>query len=105
MATAGTTGCGWYRDPYRRHEDRYFSDGTPTKLVRDGASESFDPPPDEPLSGPPVPAARPIGRARGSGPGPSDLRRADDAERESAYDRRTACEIATSSMVRWGAAR
>jgi hypothetical protein len=26
---------GWYRDPYLVHEDRYFSDGQPTKLVRD----------------------------------------------------------------------
>jgi hypothetical protein len=30
---------GWYRDPYSVHEDRYFSDGQPTKLVRDGGSE------------------------------------------------------------------
>jgi hypothetical protein len=27
---------GWCRDPYLVHEDRYFSDGQPTKLVRDG---------------------------------------------------------------------
>ena len=26
---------GWYRDPYLVHEDRYFSDGQPTKRVRD----------------------------------------------------------------------
>jgi len=36
---------GWYRDPYRLHEDRYFSDGQPTKLVRDGGAEDYDPPP------------------------------------------------------------
>jgi hypothetical protein len=42
---------GWYRDPYRLHEDRYFSAGSPTKLVRDNGSESYDPPPDEPLPG------------------------------------------------------
>jgi hypothetical protein len=41
---------GWYRDPYGMHEDRYFSAGTPTKLVRDDGQESYDSPPDRPLS-------------------------------------------------------
>ena len=36
---------GWYRDPYRIHQDRWYSDGTPTALVRDGGAESKDPPP------------------------------------------------------------
>jgi hypothetical protein len=40
---------GWYRDPYLVHEDRYFSAGEPTKLVRDCGIESYDPPP----AGPP----------------------------------------------------
>jgi hypothetical protein len=39
---------GWYRDPYLVHEDRYFSAGQPTKLVRDGGIEDYDPPPDGP---------------------------------------------------------
>lgn len=39
---------GWYRDPYCVHEDRYFSDGQPTKLVRDGSTECYDPPPPGP---------------------------------------------------------
>jgi hypothetical protein len=26
---------GWYRDPYGIHQDRWFSAGTPTSLVRD----------------------------------------------------------------------
>jgi hypothetical protein len=39
---------GWYRDPYAVHQDRYFSAGRPTKLVRDGAAESYDPPPPRP---------------------------------------------------------
>ena len=38
---------GWYTDPYGRHEARWLSDGTPTKLVRDGEVESYDKPPDE----------------------------------------------------------
>jgi hypothetical protein len=58
---------GWYRDPYGLHEDRYFSQGLPTKLVRDSERESYDPPPDRPL---PVadlaPAERPPGEADGS---------------------------------------
>ena len=37
---------GWYVDPYRQHEARWFSDGTPTALVRDGGVESRDDPPD-----------------------------------------------------------
>jgi hypothetical protein len=40
---------GWYPDPYERHEDRWFSAGKPTKLVRDQGSESYDePPPGDP---------------------------------------------------------
>jgi len=39
------TAEGWYRDPYRVHEDRWYSDGTPTALVRDGGIEAKDPPP------------------------------------------------------------
>jgi len=37
---------GWRPDPYRLHQERYISgDGIPTKLVRDGRMESYDPPP------------------------------------------------------------
>ncbi|HTU37563.1 MAG TPA: hypothetical protein VMF35_06065 [Acidimicrobiales bacterium] len=38
---------GWCTDPFGRHEARWLSDGTPTKLVRDGDVESYDDPPDE----------------------------------------------------------
>jgi hypothetical protein len=37
---------GWYGDPFRRHEQRWFSAGTPTALVRDRGVESLDEPPD-----------------------------------------------------------
>jgi len=40
---------GWYRDPFAIHEDRWMSQGRPTKLVRDGGTEAYDPPPDLPL--------------------------------------------------------
>jgi hypothetical protein len=36
---------GWYRDPFTRHEDRWYSAGTPTSLVRDDGVESQDDPP------------------------------------------------------------
>jgi len=42
----GQVARGWYQDPYTIHEHRYFSAGLPTKLVRDGGHESYDPPPD-----------------------------------------------------------
>ncbi|HUO48384.1 MAG TPA: hypothetical protein VMU09_06085 [Acidimicrobiales bacterium] len=42
----GTVAWGWHPDPYGVHEERYISvDGSPTKLVRDGRQESYDPPP------------------------------------------------------------
>ncbi|HEY5026382.1 MAG TPA: hypothetical protein VII76_15505 [Acidimicrobiales bacterium] len=98
MTTLTTNTLGWFRDPYLVHEFRYFSEGHPTKLVRDGGLESFDPPPDVPMPVSLVPAAS------GASPwaGPADMRRADDAEREAPYDRRAACQKATSSIVRFG---
>jgi hypothetical protein len=98
MTTITATTWGWFRDPYQLHEDRYFSEGNPTKLVRDAGHESFDPPPNRPLPGPPVPVP---GRASQS-TGGADLRRADDAERESPYDRRAGCDQATHAALRYG---
>jgi hypothetical protein len=63
---------GWYTDPFERHEARWMSDGHPTKLVRDGTTESYDDPPDEPFRVPPVPVVAEVG--------PDDLRRADDGQ-------------------------
>lgn len=40
---------GWCTDPYVHHEARWLSDGKPTKLVRDGATTSYDEPPDAPF--------------------------------------------------------
>jgi len=36
---------GWHADPFGLHEQRYFSAGRPTKLVRDGRVEAYDEPP------------------------------------------------------------
>jgi hypothetical protein len=40
---------GWYTDPFRLHERRWFSDGSPTELVGDGGIEATDPPPKAPF--------------------------------------------------------
>jgi hypothetical protein len=84
--------AGWYRDPYQVHEDRYFSDGSPTKLVRDDGRESYDDPPDLPCDEHdlvPVPE-------QDDAEGGSDLRRADEAEAgdEPPYDAETAKQLA-----------
>jgi hypothetical protein len=65
---------GWYSDPYGVHEHRWFSDGTPTALVRDGGRTSQDPPPDSAY----VDEPRLIEPA--SSLAENDLRRGDDEE-------------------------
>jgi hypothetical protein len=47
----GDEAQGWFDDPFRLHDARYFSAGRPTKLVRDGTAESYDEPPDEGAGG------------------------------------------------------
>jgi hypothetical protein len=49
---------GWTADPFRLHEERYFSAGRPTKLVRDKGVDSYDEPPSDtfiPSAAPPTP--------------------------------------------------
>jgi hypothetical protein len=77
---------GWYRDPYGVHDDRWFSDGHPTDLVRDGGTEAYDAPPDRPFEGPLIDAdvdhghdAEDLRRADGDpGAGPDYVRAAVD---------------------------
>jgi hypothetical protein len=66
---------GWYLDPCGRHEQRWFSSGQPSPLVRDGGVEGHDPPPG-PLPHKPVPRPDAV-------QGTADLRRADEAEGDS----------------------
>jgi hypothetical protein len=66
---------GWYTDPYGVHEARWFSDGRPTKLARDGSNESNHEPPDEPYSKDPISIEAEAAIRHGA-----DLRRADEAE-------------------------
>ena len=65
---------GWYQDPFHLHTDRWFSDGQPTSLVRDGKVESRDAPPSATYSGPLVESVE-VPPLYGQ-----DLRRADEAE-------------------------
>jgi hypothetical protein len=67
MGLAGGELQGWYRDPFGRHEQRYFSGGRPTKLVRDGHVESYDEPS---AAGTEMPAGEP-GFAAGGAAGPA----------------------------------
>ena len=83
---------GWYRDPYGLHEERWFSDGRATKLVRDGHVESSDPPP----SGPPRSTELVRNEHLPSVSDGSDLRRADDAER--GIDPRSSSDVAVDEM-------
>ena len=87
---------GWYRDPYLVHEDRWFSAGQPTKLVRDGKVKSYDPPP----AGPPkvgLIEVRPAQPSDGS-----DLRRADDPKAGAVYDAEAAAWGTIDSMGVYG---
>lgn len=72
---------GWYRDPYQIHDDRWMSAGQPTRLVRDGLTETYDEPPDLPLPDVLVPADSAEDEAASG----SDLRRADEACDEPPY--------------------
>ena len=78
-APAGTVATvaeeGWYIDPYGAHEQRWFSAGAPTALVRDRGVDGQDPPPAGPIPGPLV-RIEPE-----EGPSPGYFLRADDAER------------------------
>jgi hypothetical protein len=81
---------GWFVDPFARHAARWFSDGTPTALVRDAAGESQDPPPESTWTGT-------LERVASEGtPDGGDLRRADGAD-EGPYDpaaaRRAALDV------------
>jgi hypothetical protein len=86
---------GWYRDPYKIHTDRWFSDGSPTNLVRDGDRESKDPPPDTPISEPLV-EADPVGASDSD-----DLRRADDPTPEAVYDSEKAVDSVFDTFASW----
>jgi hypothetical protein len=66
---------GWYVDPFGSHEARWFSDGAPTALVRDGGEESYEAPPSTTYEGTLTPVDEDVdGNA-------DDLLRSDSAEK------------------------
>jgi hypothetical protein len=85
---------GWCTDPFGRHEARWLSTGRPTKLVRDGAVESYDDPPDqEPTQEPQLiePEVAPDGgadllRAGEPGSGPMNLQALSRQMDEAAFE-------------------
>ena len=67
---------GWFVDPFGVHEQRWFSQGRATGLVRDGRAEAQDLPPEGPIPGPLVRA-----HVASAPSDPSvDLRRADGTD-------------------------
>ena len=89
------TAQGWYQDPFRRHEHRWFSDGRPTSLVRDGEAEADDEPPAREYEGPLV-AAEAAELADGG-----DLRRA-DAQADERVSRRSLVQAALDAATQSG---
>jgi hypothetical protein len=75
---------GWYTDPYGRHQARWMSEGVPSALVRDGKVEGQDPVEQEPFQVSPVRS----GSGATATSNASDLRRADDPDRNSEFDSR-----------------
>jgi hypothetical protein len=84
---------GWYTDPYGRHEARWMSAGSPTRLVRDGEVESHDDPPDEP------PSVTPIRIETEVVADANDLRRADESQLQDGYDTQKAARAAWDIAV------
>jgi hypothetical protein len=85
---------GRFTDPFGRHEARWMSDGSPTKLVRDGDEESYEDPPDE------EPTVTPTRIAEGQASDGRDLLRSDDPESGSLHDR---MQEAGQFGATWGA--
>ncbi len=73
-------------DPFGAHGERWFSDGTPTGLVRDDGHESTDPPPRQEWDGP-LNEVETVSAANGE-----DLLRADGSSQP--YDQNQAVDAA-----------
>jgi len=87
---------GWYLDPYGVHEDRWFSAGTPTALVRDRGTEAHDEPPPYPPPVAPVEAPVPDDKFP-----QDDFKRADAAEAGDPNAKRDV--ISRAFEIGWGA--
>ena len=66
---------GWSADPFGQHEQRYFSAGRATKLVRDGKVESYEDPPADDYDAPDDEAEAEEAEEAAPGPGVVPARR------------------------------
>jgi len=82
---------GWFVDPFLVHEERWFSDGRPTPLVRDVGVEGQDAPPSATYPGPLTPIDD-------VSVGPEDMRRADSVDEP--YDPRSGVRAVIDWFVR-----
>jgi hypothetical protein len=89
---------GWFTDPYLLHEERWLSNGRPTKLVKDGGIESFDQPPDRPPTQTPTRI-----EADPNATGGSDQQRADSAQSGEVVDPSTFRLAALDTAPWWNA--
>ena len=92
---------GWYRDPFAIHEDRWMSQGRPTKLVRDGGVEAYDPPPDLPLPTELVPCVSDSGEDSGAGEGGQEPGYSDRRARRAAFDAITGVSLVDEPDGNW----
>ena len=92
---------GWYRDPFAIHEDRWMSQGRPTKLVRDGGVEAYDPPPDLPLPSELVPCVSDSGEDSGAGEGGQEPGYSNRRARRAAFDAITGGGLVDESRGEW----
>ena len=92
---------GWYRDPFAIHEDRWMSQGRPTKLVRDGGVEAYDPPPDLPLPAELVPCVSDSGEDSGAGEGDQEPGYSNRRARRAAFDAITGGSLVDESRGEW----
>ena len=99
METRNRKQTGWHTDPYGLHQDRWLSDGNPTRLIRDGRNEDYDEPPAMTPLFEPVPVHRGQPRAEGE-----DLIRADDAQREAPFADEQATRAASDVVSGLGGA-
>ena len=80
-----------------------MSQGRPTKLVRDGGVEAYDPPPDLPLPAELVPAVSDGGDASGPGQGQAGQERgySDRRARRAAFDAITGASLVDEPDGDW----
>jgi hypothetical protein len=78
-----------------------MSQGRPTKLVRDGGVEAYDPPPDLPLPTELVPCVSDSGEDSGAGEGGQEPGYSDRRARRAAFDAITGVSLVDEPDGNW----